>query len=193
MKVPKPTTEAKQDERSYPQAEVERARSRETWREFLTEPYLSVEEDGAYLCATDSYILVRIPVEADGEPAGPVPAAALKTARQWHAPEVKLEKTTVTVEDPIGLRKLQLARPGVDHFPETRSYIPADRSSMVVIGLNVERLYQAAKAIGARVVKLSVPTSVDRRRPMPLILEPLSSPDGRLALIMPFALGSQTS
>jgi len=189
MKVPVPTTH---NDASWPEAEVERAATKDPSHPELSEPYLTRVDGVAYLCATDRYILAMVPVEADDEPAGYVPAEALRMARKWKG-LLEINKSEVAVPHPKGNSHLTLERPDLGMFPILAEMLVekalSERDSTATICLNVEFLYRAARAIGARKIRLRLPAATHR----PIIVEPTDNPDGRIALVMPIRMPAETN
>jgi len=180
----------------FPKAEIEKATSGDDMRPVLCEPYLRREGKGkkqrAYLYATDSYILARLPVEVeDDEPDGFVPTEVLKEARPRRGDPLGAQ-VTLTEDKAIverNGRRLEVDRSKADvAFPDCAALIKgAEKRQEFSVTLNVDYLHDAAKALGARQIRLSF-IEGDEKRPstlQPVIVEPVYKHDDRIALVMP--------
>src|ERR1043165_2378632 len=146
---------------TYKTAEPERAASGDAARPVLEDPYLDAE--AGRLVATDSYILVSLPVELDeGDVSGWVPAEALKAARKTRYANddlrrIFLSENKAVVDTPAGSSAfIRINDRG--EFPKWQQLVPPTegREGEVLISLNAEKLLQAAMAIGTAEVTLRI-------------------------------------
>jgi len=131
--------------------EIDRATSKDKTRPVLSCAYLNVEE--GTIEATDSYMAVVVPVEIeDGDTSGLIPSEALSALRKasktvWRSLTANGE---VTLETADGIQTWK--RPE-GQFPNLRQLTPSEYSGFRV-GINPEKLYNLAKALGSETVTL---------------------------------------
>lgn len=117
-------------------------------RPTLAHPYLDVE--AAALIATDSYVMVKVPVDIDeGDESGPIPTDALQAARKV-APRrlpIYIEANGAAVIPNYAT----FTRDQAYEFPNWRSIIETDPGKPVArFGVDAELLFRAQRALGAR-------------------------------------------
>jgi len=180
MRIPEATPGAK-GSKGYKDAEIERAASADPARPGIFDPWL--QESNLY--ATDSYVGVRIPVALDDDDVdGPVPAASLKAARKVRLTDLRrvfLKDGAAAVESPDG----------TSSYPRNHDVTPPNLDQLVpenpegtTVGINIDLLYKAARALGSRDVRLTIPEGSSK----PVILVPIDRSDSRIALVMPIKL-----
>ena len=181
-------------------AKVEKVASKDRSRPVLAHLFVREgdEPGSGTLEATDSYALVRVPVELDeGDTAGFVTSATLTEARKGAVGgEVEL-----TVNGSVSYRtkeggEVSATRPEPGKFPDTAQLFPSELSTFEV-GLNPKLLLGLAEAMGsADRVKLtfarksgsSVACDSDPLRP--ILVEPLTGGvDGANGILMPVRVG----
>lgn len=166
---------------AFVKCEPEAAAAPKGTREQLRDPYLR----GDKLYATDSYVLVRIPVTLDnGDTDGPVPAAALKAARSNKQFQNVLLNGTAIALSKDGKVEVQRMELGSLTYPECDQLIP-DVPMPVEVGLSVSNLVKVAKALGTDAIRLGI--NPDRGLG-PVTVEPLNLADGRIGVVMPVRL-----
>lgn len=144
-----------------PKTKLEKAVSKDASRPVLTRLYLRITGEGAdrkgFLEGTDSYKLVRVPVELDeADTEGFVPVDAITTARKVKSDRVSCNGTCRVVgADGV---VIEYDRPDVGQFPNTDSLLdlpPAQYDGRRwTIGLNPLYLLDLAMAMGAETVTL---------------------------------------
>ena len=164
--------------------EPEAAASKDTARPILCEPFLR----GNHLYATDSYVLVRIPVKRDdNDTDGQVPRSALKAARtNRNFQHVLLEGDKAIALGKDGRYECSREQDGSDTwaipFPSADALIPELNQLPVDVTLNVDNIVKVSKALGAKTLTFSLnPDS-----PLaPIRIEPRDHKDGRIGVVMP--------
>jgi DNA polymerase III sliding clamp (beta) subunit (PCNA family) len=150
--------------------------------------WLDVEKKRLF--ATDGKRLVVIVVEINSEDkSGPITARALKEAREVQENSVRAKDDMPSIhatEKDLIVGDTKFKRPTDNGFPFTSiETILADvdkREQTVKIGINARLLYEAAMALGAEKIVLSV-DSKDSTAPMKITS--LSSHDENLVMLMP--------
>lgn len=175
--------------------EVFRAASTDESRARLMHPELLIAEDGtATLAATDSYILVSVPVEVgENDVAGPIPADTLK---EFIRAQNKSKHTLLELhceENRIwfnGIGEIrQWERHDVGPFPNIQSLIPAETTDYT-IGLNPKLLLAAAQALGSPdEIRLRFTIFPETKEPNPrrVLVAEVPNGEGSFALVMPKA------
>lgn len=126
--------------------EVERAASKDAARPRLARPQLDAER--SVLEATNSYMLVSVPVELDeGDTSGPIEPEALKAQRKAskYDPASLACNGSVRLETVDGTQ--EWPRPDLGQWPNAPQLVPTAFSSFS-IGLNPTFLLELAKALG---------------------------------------------
>jgi len=179
---------------------IEEAVSLDSARGLLCHAYLEIDaanpEKGT-LVATDGHMLACAPVKVDeGDTAGPVSPEALERARKL----VKGRNGVATLSAGAD-HKLEdgsiLPRPnGKDldgtpiPYPDWRQVVPACAGDPAgpgrfTVGVNIDLLTAAAKAIGAKYLRLTFMVQGDGETLAPIKVEPSSGGEGQFALVMP--------
>lgn len=182
--------------------EIERACARGkngNARPLLAEPFV---QDG-FICATDSYVAARVPL-ADDVPAGTITAAAVKAWRKANVP-AEVDDRFVRFATKDGEQRA-FERPVLGELPRLSLLIPTELDTTpragtrrISFGINAEKLLQAALAIGATEVRVTLQMPCDDAgrisrdaRPLgkPFTVQPAGSAqrDGRIALVMPMSI-----
>ena len=175
-------------------AKIEKAASKDAARPTLNRLYLRITETKTgrgrnrrthrqgWLEATDSYKLVRIPVELDEEDVeGFIPIEAVTRARKHRVVEIGAA-VGVRVKDVV------FDRPGDGTWPDLPKLVEAD-SSTFSIGLNARLLMELAEALGSDDLRLDFTGSLTPIKVLPLGGEAPQS----VGLIMPIRLAGPPS
>ena len=160
---------------------IEKVCSTDPTRPLLCNANLRLEVDGrpgAFIEATNTYALARIPVdlmESDEDTPGPVPLEAVKASRKAGGRLVCNGDCAV----PDGPR---FPRPNLGKFPDTPAlFSDMTGPEVVELRLNARFLYALAEAMGAQEVRLRfVPGALMK----PVHVEPLRGVDGAEGLLM---------
>lgn len=133
---------------------IEKAVSTDETRPILTRPYVRIVDGQGYLCATDSYQLVMIPVEiVEGDVEGALPLPALKAARRssWNG-TIALQQDAAVVSGLVEFAggEARYARPE-GKFPDVFALRAALLEAPVIasVGLNALMLAKVQAALGA--------------------------------------------
>lgn len=126
--------------------EVERAASKDAARPRLARPQLDAER--SVLEATNSYMLVSVPVELDeGDTSGPIEPEALKAQRKAS----KYDPASLACDGSVRLETVdgtqEWPRPDLGQWPNVPQLVPTAFSAFS-IGLNPTFLLELAKALG---------------------------------------------
>jgi DNA polymerase III sliding clamp (beta) subunit (PCNA family) len=180
-------------------SKIEKAVSKDQARPVLTDPALVIDESGetpaGYLCATDSYKLVMIPVELEaGDVAGPVPLEAVKAAIKDCHGHVHANGSAAL---PDGR---SYPRPN-GQFPNALALMPTDdpTTKRFEVGVSAKYLADVAAAMGTETVRLSFLVTDEGIQLRPILVTPLhgscargsrSPVEGAKAIVMPIRLSS---
>jgi DNA polymerase III sliding clamp (beta) subunit (PCNA family) len=182
-------------------AKVEKAASKDSTRPVLQHLYLRAGKDAGEgtLEATDSYMLVRVPVTMeDGDTEGFLPASALTEARKAadrYTSEVHVGANGSIEYGTKDGGTVTLARPEPGKFPDTAQLFPGELSTFEV-GVNPKLLLAAAEAMGCETIRLSFARKressieCDSDPLRPITVRPLNgttSPDA-VAIVMPIRI-----
>jgi len=170
-----------------PNGKIEKLVSKDVSRPVLTETYLKISDDKrssapeAFLEATNSLALVRIPVDVDdGDTAGFIPVEAILEARKTKAVGLMANDDVVRVEK--GGRAVEWKREDVGSWPDSDRLIP--EPSQTYICFDAGLLHDLAMALGTKGVRVFVPESGTGVKP--IRVEALDHPqDGRVGVCMP--------
>lgn len=180
-------------------AKVEKCASKDQTRPVLTALHVRETDDPAVgmLEATDSYVLVRVPVTLEsGDVAGLVPASALVEARKTAG---RLADARLSVNGDVAYTtkdgaEVHAPRPE-GTFPRANELFP-DGEVAFEIGVNPALLVAAAEAMGSpdgirltfvRKRGSSIETDADNLRPIKV--QPLKGVNGAEAIVMPIRIG----
>jgi hypothetical protein len=191
-------------------AKVEKAASKDKTRPVLTALHLNTNTDTATgkvtatLEATDSYMLVRVPVTLeDGDVPGLVPASALVEARK--SADRLSGDVTLSVNGDVSYRtkdgaEVHAPRPE-GQFPRADELFPVELSTFE-IGVNPHLLAAAAEAMGCETIRLTFGKKRDYNQNMdqhdadplrPMVVRPLGgrgAVHGSDAIVMPVRIAS---
>lgn len=181
-------------------AKIEKAASKDKARPVLTQLYVREGANGsATLEATDSYILVRVPVTMeDGDKGGFVPPSVLVDARKvaGRSEDVRVIANSEVGYDSADGVSVRMPRPDIGTFPNTDMLFP-DEWSTFEVGVSPKLLLAAAEAMGspdgvrlrfARVRSSSDPGACDPLRPVHV--QPLRGGcEGAEGIVMPIRIG----
>lgn len=172
-----------------PKAKPEKCASRDESRPVLTTVNLRVvkpagdvqpatdtspetfEPGSGFLEATDSYKLVRVPVELEpGDVDGLISVESLQAARKSDRHNPRLSAGEASADIPGGA---SYPRPFGGQFPNVDSLVPAGawgtKSTTVwEIGFSAKLLYELAQGLGSDGVRISFQPSPDGTEPNPL-------------------------
>lgn len=188
-------------------AKVEKVASKDQTRPVICNTYLRVIEpptdsgelDGrGYLEATDSYKLIRVPVELEsGDVDGFVPPEVLTAARKVNRHDPRIEANG-SLDIPNGP---SFPRPELGQFPNVDQLLP-DETSLAdfSIGVNARFLFELAQGLGTDTVRLRFVgerlagvdnPSVDPARPSnlrPILVDGIGAAEEGIGLLMPIRL-----
>jgi DNA polymerase III sliding clamp (beta) subunit (PCNA family) len=175
-------------------SKIERAVSKDQSRPVLTDPALVIDESGetpvGYLCATDSYKLVLIPVELEeGDVAGPVPLEAVKAAIKDCHGYVHANGAAALPDGP------SYPRPD-GKFPDALALLPDTDARRFEVGVSAKYLADVAAAMGTETVRLSFLVTDEGIQLRPILVTPLAGAgkrgavEGARAIVMPIRLSS---
>ena len=164
-----------------PSGKIEKLVSTDQSRPVLTHTHLSIKGEDAFLEATDSFALVRLPVTLDEhDTAGFIPVEAIVEARKTKAVGLTANDDVVRVEK--GGRAVEWKREDVGSWPDSDRLIP--EASETYICFDAGLLHDLALALGTKGVRVFVPESGSGVKP--IRVEALDHPqDGRVGVCMP--------
>lgn len=191
---------------------VSKATSKDDARPVLEVAHLVEDGDGYALMATDSYIMVKVPIhvdpmsaggklaEADKPVPGPIPTAALKHIESlpskglkavWSFFHARADEVQVGEDTTYKRRDVRGEPPKFEKTLEDAK----DMKEPLSFGLDAVLLKNMSDALGAQQLKVTIdldkietPEGGDKQYLRALVVEPMNAPpggDGRVGLQMP--------
>jgi len=167
-----------------PEGKIEKLVCKDLSRPALTETYLKISDDKrssapeAFLEATNTFALVRIPVDVDdADTAGFVQIEAILEARKVKAVGLTANDDIVRVEK--GGRAVEWKREDRGTWPKSDKQIPDPGEAYICF--DAALMHDVAQALGTKGVRVYFPEGPAK----PIRVEALDQTDNRVGVCMP--------